>query len=213
MSQPEADERRESSWRLLRDDGFTNVSFPDEVGWSEIDEEWMVAADLLSSSLFSRLKRHGDTDRIGEMRYAANALTHIQRVRTAGEANESIIIMEDDLMAAAPVAVVREQICRTLGNLPPTADLVYLEYCYESCSLLRYDERYPGLARASEPSCSAAILFTAQGARKVATLCLPVFDAVDRMYPQLIRKGWLEAYVMTPAAFYQVCVSSASAYL
>ena len=58
-------------------------------------------------------------------------------------------------------------------------------------------------ARASEPACSAAIFFTAKGARNVADLCLPVFDVVDRMYPQLIKTGWLEAFLVTPALLYQ----------
>ena len=60
------------------------------------------------------------------------------------------------------------------------------------------------LSRAFGPSCAAAILFTAKGARKVADLCFPVFDVIERMYPALIRKGWLEAYIMIPPAFYQV---------
>jgi hypothetical protein len=74
------------------------------------------------------------------------------------------------------------------SNLPPTADMVYLEWCYEACSNIWYNQNYPSLGRAVEPSCSAAILFTVQGARKVANLCLPIFDAIDRMYPILIRK-------------------------
>ena len=74
------------------------------------------------------------------------------------------------------------------SNLPPTADMVYLEWCYEACSNIWYNQNYPSLGRAVEPSCSAAILFTVQGARKVADLCLPIFDVIDRMYPILIRK-------------------------
>jgi hypothetical protein len=111
--------------------------------------------------------------------------------------------MEDDLMAAAPLQSARNHICRTLSNVPSTADMVYLEYCFESCSYSSYDSSYPRIARAFEPSCAAAIFFTAQGARKVAELCLPVFHVIDRMYPHLIRKGWLEAYLMAPSAFYQ----------
>lgn len=72
--------------------------------------------------------------------------------------------------------------------MPRTADMVYLEWCHESCSDIWYNQNYHSLGRAAEPSCSGAILFTVQGARKVAELCLPIFDAVDRMYPVLIRK-------------------------
>ena len=104
--------------------------------------------------------------------------------------------------------LTRNHICRTLSTLPSTADMVYMEYCFESCSYLWYDKSYPRIARAFEPHCSAAVFFTAQGARKVADLCLPVFNSIDKMYPHLIRKGWLEAYVMTPSAFYQARVPS-----
>ena len=37
----------------------------------------------------------------------------------------------------------------------------------------------------------------------MAALCWPVFDVIDRMYPALIRAGALEAYLLTPQAFYQ----------
>ena len=32
-------------------------------------------------------------------------------------------------MAAAPLQSIRNHICRTLSNVPSTADMVYLEYC------------------------------------------------------------------------------------
>ena len=43
-----------------------------------------------------------------------------------------------------------------------------------------------------------------KGARKVADLCLPVFDVIDRMYPSLIASGNLEAFAAVPPILYQV---------
>jgi len=101
--------------------------------------------------------------------------------------------------------------------------MVYLEFCFETCEELRYftlwagGEMGPGweggkergeaggglLARAHAPSCSAAVLFTAKGAKKVSTLAWPIFDVIDRMYQFLVFTGLVEAYVLTPALFYQ----------
>jgi len=80
----------------------------------EIDEADMVAQDLLSASLFSRLQSRRDTDTKGEKKYAANALTQIRRVQAAAAASEPVIIVEDDLLAAAPAAAVAQHLCQTL---------------------------------------------------------------------------------------------------
>ena len=109
------------------------------------------------------------------------------------------------------------------GGVPRSADMVYLEFCFETCEELRYLTRAAGgemgpgrgggqksgegvgglLARAYAPSCSAAVLFTAKGARKVSTLAWPIFDVIDRMYQFLVFTGLVEAYVVTPPLFYQ----------
>ena len=63
--------------------------------------------------------------------------------------------------------------------------------------------RVTRVARAHAPSCSAAVYFTAKGAARVASLALPVFDVIDRMYQYLIATRLLEAYIVTPPLFYQ----------
>jgi hypothetical protein len=63
--------------------------------------------------------------------------------------------------------------------------------------------RVTRVARAHAPSCSAAVYFTAKGAARVASLALPVFDVIDRMYQYLIVTRLLEAYLVTPPLFYQ----------
>ena len=90
-----------------------------------------------------------------------------------------------------------------LTDLPETADLVYLEYCYEDCTEVRYKPATPTLVRAEAPGCCAAIIYTAKGARKVLDLCTPVFQALDVMLPELIRRGMLEAYHLSPPLFHQ----------
>jgi hypothetical protein len=205
MSQPHDLERRSHISRLLETVGFRNVSFPETIKWSDINIEQMTVRGVLSTSFFRRIQRRNDTNFVGYLRYTANAVSQVQRIRAAAAAKEPIIIMEDDLMLGATVQTIQDILCNSLAlkNLPPSADMIYLEYCHEKCDELAYNDQHPNLARAVRPSCSAAILFTVKGAQRVANLCWPVFDVIDRMYPSLIRTGWLEAYILTPPVFYQ----------
>ncbi len=203
MSQSHEHKRRESTSRLLREMGFRNVTFPATMKWSEMSVEQMTADGILSTSLFRRMEERNDTNREGYIKYAANALSQIRRIRAAAAANEPVIIMEDDLMAGGASQIVRDHLCRSLSDLPATADMVYLEHCFESCIDLMYNPRYPNLAKAVHPACGVAMYFTTKGARRAADLCWPVFDVIDRMYPALIRTERLEAYLLTPPAFYQ----------
>jgi len=203
MSQAHDAERRQNTQRLLQAIGFRNVTFPSTLKWSDINLQQMTEEGLFSRAFVQRMQQRDDTNTAGYARYAANTLSQILRVRDAAAANEPVIIMEDDLMSAGTLPLVRDRLSSTLGKLPAGADLVFLEYCFESCANLRYHPQFPRLAKAWRPSCSAAILFTVKGAQRVAQHCFPIFDVIDRMYPSLIRKGWLEAYVLSPPAFYQ----------
>uniref|UniRef100_A0A7S0M5S6 Uncharacterized protein n=1 Tax=Cryptomonas curvata TaxID=233186 RepID=A0A7S0M5S6_9CRYP len=88
--------------------------------------------------------------------------------------------------------------------------MLYLEYCYDECTAVKYPDdnprpsrSKPGLLRAAHPACSAATIFTLQGVRKVLKYCDPIFDGIDDMYPSLVRQGHLEAYVTYPPAVVQ----------
>jgi hypothetical protein len=88
--------------------------------------------------------------------------------------------MEDDLMLGDTLSVTRKAMKEVLNAIPPTADMVYLEFCHESCRKLSHSTAFPRLARAQSPACAAATFFSAKGARKVAEMCLPIFDVIDR---------------------------------
>ena len=89
--------------------------------------------------------------------------------------------MEDDLMLGDTLSVTRKAMKEVLNAIPPTADMVYLEFCPTSrAASFRTARRFPRLARAQSPACAAATFFSAKGARKVAEMCLPIFDVIDR---------------------------------
>ena len=100
MNQPHDRRRRESTDLHLKNLGFTNVTFPQTVKWTEVRETWGVMVDrgVLSPSLMARMKDVHDTEGTGYERYAANALTQIQMIQMAAAAGEPIMILEDDLM-------------------------------------------------------------------------------------------------------------------
>jgi GR25 family glycosyltransferase involved in LPS biosynthesis len=99
-------------------------------------------------------------------------------------------------------------------------DLFFLEYCYEECQAARtegldravhadgpsagcpLDDFF--VADASKPLCSAAIVYTREGARRVLELCIPIFDGIDGMLPALIANASLHALIAPPPLFYQV---------
>lgn len=82
--------------------------------------------------------------------------------------------------------------------------MLYLEACHEKCKERIISSDYqPHWARTSGPSCSAAIIFTAKGARRVLQLISPIFWGIDNMYRAAIRAGLVEAYVIIPTAFMQ----------
>ena len=92
-----------------------------------------------------------------------------------------------------------------LRELPPDADVLYLEACAEECGALRYSAHRPSLARASRPYCSAGLIFTARGARRVAALCTPVTAGFDDMMPELVARGWVAAYLALQGVLHQDC--------
>ena len=188
----------------------------------------LAGVQVMPTSPFSRLRAYGDgADDESALKYIAHALDVHDHVAGAGD--HGLLLLEDDLLpGSADVGALRRRLQETLRLLPPSADMLYLEYCFETCSHLRYPPpqaradgyagHYPdgyerhyasasgraGIARAYAPSCCAAVYFTARGARRVAALILPAFDVIDRMYQYLVHAGLLEAYVAVPPLFYQV---------
>ena len=131
--------------------------------------------------------------------YIANAITQLAYVALIADSGRPGIIMEDDIMPL--ITNIGHRLALSLAELPDDADMLYLEACFEQCDKTTpYKER---LLRLHAPYCSAAILFTAKGARRVKTLCSPIFHGIDVMYPLLIERGQLVAYGTRPMLFAQ----------
>ena len=85
MNLPADRERRDSSHALFSRLGFVNISFPETLTWNSFDEhQEQFATGNLGSDIWQRLKWRGDLrEKEGFWRYAANALSQVQRIRRA----------------------------------------------------------------------------------------------------------------------------------
>ena len=198
------DRRRHSASLLLRV-GFSNFSFPvvtikDEMDIGRLQKLGLVAEDSLQTLVN---ESHISTEASAKA-YLAHTLDVLAIVGSArADGHDMFGIFEDDLNTVEwSLPKVQARLRRVLEALPPTADLLHLEMCYETCSLLRYGSSNK-IARAAKPVCSGAILVTRKGAARLQQLCTPIWHGIDIMLPQLIEEGKLESYVATPPIFFQ----------
>jgi hypothetical protein len=186
-------DRRESASKHLANLGFTNVSFPPTISWRDLRVDDLVADKMVDWNAFKRSHPHQNDTQL--LQWISNAYCQLLAIEQAVLADLPLFgIFEDDLVPARRSASdVTAAILRAVEQLPPTADMLYLEACHESCGMLAYSPARPALARARHPSCAAAVLFTRRGARRALGGALPVWDVIDVMYPSLIERGALEA--------------------
>jgi hypothetical protein len=137
--------------------------------------------------------------------HIANALDHLRAVAAGDEAGQAIFgVFEDDLMLLCDPGAIRSRIADALRAAPATADLLYLEACFEDCEGRGFSSAAPHWARTAGASCSAAILLTRRGARRVAAaLARRVFRGIDNIYRALTAASLLEVYVLVPHALAQ----------
>ena len=185
-------DRRESVTKHLNAVGFTNFSFPTTVSWTDLNIEELASDGMINLQAFKQAHPYVPDEQL--LKWIANAYCQLLCIEQGVIDDLPIFgIFEDDLVPArrqpANVAAI---ILQAVEQLPPTADMLYLEMCHETCSRLSYSPSRPNLMRASNPSCAAAILFTRRGARRVLRGALPIWDVIDVMYPALIEAAALE---------------------
>jgi len=204
MSLSSRRDRRRHMESLLNAVGFANVSFPKLTLQQDIDPEGLISSGYLSREGERLMSRTPWTMKSALRPCLARAMDHL-RVLEEGLASGAQVIgvFEDDLMIHDDIPSLNHRIKSALEELPTSADLLYLEYCYERCERHCSVSSFVHINRAYRPRCAGAILFMAQGARKVLQLCKPIFGAIDNMLPILIERGHLEAYLLNLPAFFQ----------
>lgn len=114
-----------------------------------------------------------------------------------------LLVFEDDVVPNIPPERVLPTLHRALGELPADWQMLYLEYCYESCLLTRVVR--PGILKARSPLCTAAILYR----RSALPALLPMLlthrnqKAIDFIFRDAIQRGQIQAYSLYPPLFRQ----------
>jgi hypothetical protein len=178
--------------------GFTSVSFPSVLGWNEV-RAGVIPEDFLSEFIadhpFHNPSFQGRNSMLDKhLPYIANTMTMLSWMKKAMDLGLAMFgIFEDELVPGMSPRATNSMILGALRELPSTADLLFLEFCEETCASMSAVPRAPHLLRMHAPFCSGAIIYTAKGAKKVLERTLPAFFiAMDTMLAQLIRHGHLE---------------------
>jgi hypothetical protein len=120
------------------------------------------------------------------------------------EGPEFVGIFEDDLLLTSEAHEVKQRIRDALKQLPPSADVLYLEVSWESCKDIRFNHEHPAIVRAARPSGSAAHVFTRKGILKMLQVIgQQPWHWYDLMCTHAISAGLLEAYMTMPPCFVQ----------
>ncbi|EKX40181.1 hypothetical protein GUITHDRAFT_142907 [Guillardia theta CCMP2712] len=204
LSLPGKEQKRRHMEGLLKAAGFRNVSFPALTLKEEIDVEALISSGWVTREGVELMSITPWTMHGALKPYIARAMDNLRVLEEGLSSGAELIgVFEDDLMVHDDLPSLNLRIKRALEELPASADLLYLEYCFEKCSSHCSEPGLAHISRAHRPRCTGAIVFTAQGARKVLHLCKPVFAAVDNMLPMLIERGHLEAYLLRRPGFFQ----------
>jgi hypothetical protein len=201
ISDPNVAGRRWQISHILKCAGFANVTFPRYIPHQEVNVNKLIEEGLLSGSMES-IK----TGLVGDNwpRALSLILNHLHCIQLGlSTGREMFGVFEDDLMLGASPNKTRVFIANCISELPATADLLYLEYCHETCGELGFYPRLHNIAIAHNPNCAASILFTAKGARRVLGLMSNMSLVLDGSYSTLIAQGKLQAFLATPPAFFQ----------
>jgi len=195
MNRRDRPDRRSAVATLLHRVGFTNVSFPPTIMWHDIDVASLLSGGGIHKNLTNSYLEYSHV-KPGYLPYIANALSQLETIERAVARELPLFgIFEDDLIQASSLGNTNCRIRRALNDLPPSADMLYLDLCHENCAKMSrcYHTRF--LLKLSEPHCTGAIIYTLAGARRVLSLASPPWNFIDRMYPALIKDSKLSVRI------------------
>jgi len=156
------EQRCASAQRMIYAAGFDHVSMVKTHDIKELNVGALVASGKVSGHF-----QKGDT--IEQLlKYVANAVDHCNILEIGLRQNYSwVAVFEDDIILTTSPSIASTRIRGALASLPREADTLHMEYCYDACKMSSYSNHNQWASAAYEPYCSAAILYSAQGIRKL----------------------------------------------
>jgi hypothetical protein len=198
------DGRRASVEGMLHAVGFRDITFQPTYESATLDLAALENAGRVSAHWDYFVKEQmgwNDISNASKMRYIAHALDFQDAIgRHAGAATASlaasswIAVFEDDIVLTTSPVQAHKRLVEAVSSLPRNADVLYVEWCFDRCEESRFHTSYPLISLAFEPHCSAGILFSAQGAKKLDRLLRPIDSTIDNMFANLCRESAVICY-------------------
>jgi len=171
--------------KLMSKIGFSNYSF--------------VIPELADKALITQLKKNNviakDNSDVNKYK-ASHTVTYLKLLREIPD--DRFIIMEDDITPTGATSQVLSSLANTIESTPPDFDMIYLEYCHESCTF----DTTPS-DRLNDPLCAGAILWKKASALKLVADLNDESNNIDFWFQKRIKEGTLKAYGSYPPIFRQ----------
>ena len=165
LSDPSTSERANSAVTFLESCGFSDVRFVHPFTRAgDIDLQQLMANGAIDDAGLMQLQWSAKENWLLSLSVILN---HMAAIRLGIESGSPYFgVFEDDLMLGCGVEAARAKLLDAILELPPDADMLYLEYCLETCSRLSFRAHRRRIVPAHRPLCCAAVVFTAAGARR-----------------------------------------------
>ena len=207
------DGRRASAEGMLRAVGFRDITFQPTYETETLDLAALENSGRVSTNWDYFVKEKmgwNDISNTSKMRYIAHALDFqdvIERHATAADgspgASSWIAVFEDDIVLTTSPVHAHKRLVEALSSLPRDADVLYVEWCFDTCQESSFNTKYPLISLADKPHCSAGVLFSTQGARKLDRLLRPIDSTIDSVFAHLCYERAIICYKLRLPIFTQ----------
>jgi hypothetical protein len=207
------DGRRAFAEGLLRAVGFRDITFPPAYESATLDLAALENSGRVSANWDYFVKEQMGWKYISnssKMRYIAHALDfqdvierHVGAVDGSASASSWIAVFEDDLVLTTSPVQAHKRLFEAVSSLPGNADVLHVEWCNDRCEESRFHTKYPLISLASRPHCSAGVLLSTQGARKLDRMLRPVDSTIENMLAGLCHRMALYCYKLRLPIFTQ----------
>jgi hypothetical protein len=207
------DGRRAFVEGMLRAVGFRDITFQPTYEIATLDLAALENSGRLSANWDYFVKEQMGwkyVSNASKMRYIAHALDfqdvierHAGAVDGSPGASSWIAVFEDDIVLTTSPVHAHRRLFEAVSGLPRNADVLHVEWCFDWCEESRFHTEYPLISLASQPHCSAGVLFSTQGARKLDKLLRPIDSTIDNMLANLCRQSAVICYKLRLPIFTQ----------
>ena len=199
---------------MLRAVGFRDITFQPTYESATLDLAALENSGRVSSANWDYFVKEQMgwkyISNASKMRYIAHALDfqdvierHAAAVDGSPGASSWIAVFEDDIVLTTSPVQAHKRLVEAVSSLPRNADVLHVEWCFDLCKESRFHTKYPFISLASKPHCSAGILFSTQGARKLDRLLRPIDSTIDNMLAHLCHGSALICHKLRLPIFTQ----------